>query len=125
MGQFLEKPQVELGRPGQFVTCGPTVYLSDIAGEVVVPKGFETDFASIPSAVPRRLFDPMRHGRWAAVVHDYLCRQAQTHTDRVQADKVFLEILLEDERLQRWRARCMYAAVRLNTFRMWLFGKWR
>lgn len=126
MGQFLEKPKIEIGRPGQFMTCGRTVYLSDLAGEIVVPP-METDFASVPSIVPRRLFDPMRHGRWAAVVHDYLCRHhAKSHADRVLADKVFREALLDEQPpMKKWRVNGMYWAVRANTFRMWLMGKWR
>ncbi len=53
-----------------------------------VPKGFQTDFASIPKPL-RWLFSPVGlHGK-AAVLHDYLCEYA-TDLTRKEVDELFL-----------------------------------
>ncbi len=57
---------------------------------IKVPKGFRTDFASIPRPL-RVILSPIgRHGK-AAVVHDYLCEYGDV--TRKQADEVFLEAM--------------------------------
>ena len=49
------------------------VYYSEILGrDIVVPVGFDTDFASIPKLL-RWLIDVNGKHRKAAVVHDFLC----------------------------------------------------
>lgn len=89
------------------------VYQSPLLKKTItVPKGFPTDFASIPRAF--QLFIPKvaRH-RAAAVVHDYLYnKQSRYKTTRKQADKVFLEAMTESG--VNWFTRhSMYRAVRL------------
>lgn len=76
---------------------------------IVVPAGFETDFASIPRLF-WAIYPPA--GRWgkAAVVHDFLYRSGAR--PRWECDAVFLEGMqvLGVPRLRRF---LMYAAVRL------------
>ncbi len=57
---------------------------------IAAPKGFVTDFASIPWAF-RRLFP--KSGKWnaAAIIHDYLYRC--TTIPRVTCDRIFKEAL--------------------------------
>ena len=124
MGEFIRIPKFSTGRPGHFITDSEGVYDSDRYGRIVVPADFETDFASIPNLVPRWLFDPMRHARWSALFHDFLCRDAETYDERVIADHVFYEAM-SDEGVKRWRQVTMFSAVRLNTYRMKLMGKWK
>jgi hypothetical protein len=81
---------------------------SSIGLRVSVPRGFVTDFASVP-----RLFWPIfpPSGKWnrAAVVHDYLCTTKTC--SRFMADAVFREAMRELG-VPRWRRVLMYYAVR-------------
>ena len=69
------------------------VYESDLVGTVIVPEGFQTDFASVPR-VPLfyALFGDRAHRE--SVVHDYIYREdASPVATRKQADDVFLEAM--------------------------------
>lgn len=124
MGKITKKTSFSIGKPGEFITDSEAVYVSDSYNEVRVPAGFPTDFASIPHWVPRWLFDPMRHARWAALFHDYLCRQANSYKKRVAADHVFLECMT-DQKVKSWRRYTMFSAVRANTYRMRIMRYWK
>ncbi len=82
---------------------------------VVVPKGFVTDFASIP-----RLFwpalPPDGEYAYAAVVHDYLY-WSQTRS-REEADDI-LKIAMEDFKVGTVKAGAIYAAVRVAGKAAW------
>ncbi|CAL9377309.1 DUF1353 domain-containing protein [Streptomyces sp. enrichment culture] len=73
-----------------------------------VPVGFRTDFASVPTVFVWLI---PRYGVYtkAAIVHDYLCREAPV--SRAEADGVFRRALRElgVSLLRRW---IMWAAVR-------------
>jgi hypothetical protein len=86
-------------------------YRSEDAIERVVrvPRGFVTDFASIPRFLWRVLPPTGKYGK-AAVIHDFLYRtQACT---RAEADAVFLEAMT-DLSVGFWRRHAMHVAVRL------------
>ena len=75
-----------------------------------VPAGFETDFASVPTAFGWLL---PRSGRYtkAAVLHDYLCKESKAgRFDRDDADGIFRRTMreLDVPFLRRW---LMWAAV--------------
>lgn len=76
---------------------------------VVVPKGFVTDFASVPRIL-HAVFPPMGKYGAAALVHDYLC--VEKPVTRKEADKVFYNIMNRHD-VKSWKAKIMYAAVRL------------
>ncbi len=100
------------------------VYSSDLLKEqVIVPKGFVTDFASVPR-IPF-IFDLAGDtAHIAAVVHDYLY---QTHVDadsRRVADKVFLEAM-GVSKITKWRALAMYLGVRFGGSSSWKSGPQR
>lgn len=82
---------------------------------VTVPKGFVTDFASIPR-IFWRLFLPSGLHREAAVVHDwlYFCG------DRARAvcDAIFLEAM-EALGVSRWKRNAMFFAVRIGGLHAW------
>ena len=62
-------------------------------GLVVVPKGFRTDYASVPRIFRNIINSYGKHGR-AAVVHDWLySNQCKIDVTREEADKIFLEII--------------------------------
>ncbi|MFV0260486.1 MAG: DUF1353 domain-containing protein [Acidimicrobiales bacterium] len=90
-----------------------------------VPRGFTTDFASVPRLVVWLL---PRYGRWtqAAILHDYLWSLArQGLVSKVDADGLFYRALreLQVPFLRRWM---MWAAVRLASGpRSWMeAGPW-
>ena len=82
---------------------------------IVVPAGFDTDFASIP-----RVFWPILpptglYGK-SAVVHDYTYRHAPY--SRKKCDEIFLEGL-EVLKVSRWKCFLIYWAVRLFGWYAW------
>jgi len=89
---------------------------------VCVPKGFLTDGASVPSFAWRLTYPP-RHPRVieAAVLHDYLYATHAGGVTRLQADQIFYAVLLA-EGATRWKARLMYAGVRIGGARAYRTG---
>jgi hypothetical protein len=78
---------------------------------VLVPAGFQTDFASIPRFFWRILPPAGTYGK-AAVIHDYLYRTSDAPFTRAEADGVFLEAMT-DLGVGAVTRRTMWAAVRL------------
>lgn len=78
---------------------------------VVVPRGFNTDFASVPR-LPLAYLLAGGVGNPAAVVHDYLYREVPHSCTRDQADEIFYQALLVCG-VAKWRAWLMWAAVRI------------
>ena len=93
-------------------------YIYQIENYVIkVPRGFITDYASIPK-IFRPIVLPYGKHSGASVVHDYLySKSCELNIERKKADKIFLEILKE-EGVNPILARLMYIAVRV-------FGKIR
>ena len=82
---------------------------------VIVPAGFETDFASVPR-LPLMYLLAGDTAHEAAVIHDYLYRI--NGISRREADALFYRIMLETGE-PRWRAWMMYSAVRVGGWRTW------
>lgn len=77
-----------------------------------VPKGFVTDYASIPKLL-RIVVLPYGKHSGASVVHDWLYSfQCNLNLTRKEADKIFLEILKE-EKINFFLRIFMYFAVRM------------
>ena len=74
-----------------------------------VPRGFETDFASIPYWVSA-VFNPIGDGAEAAVVHDWLYAVGEKDR-REEADAVFL-YGMEQAHVPALQRKMMYEAVR-------------
>lgn len=70
----------------------PLIYWTEVEriGKIIVPVGFETDYASVPRGL-WNLFPP--NGKYApgAVVHDYLYRR--TLLDRKVCDQILMEAM--------------------------------
>ena len=78
---------------------------------IKVPKGFVTDYASIPKLL-RVIVLPYGKHSGASVVHDWLySSNCNLDISREKADKIFLEILKEEKVSFLLRA-LMYFAVR-------------
>lgn len=85
---------------------------------IVVPVGFETDFASVPWGF-RELFPQL--GPWArpAIIHDWLyANRGLGRYSRADADRIFREAM-EVVGVPAWRRALMYGAVRVGGARGW------
>jgi hypothetical protein len=83
---------------------------------IVIPKGFETDFASVPWFFTRLFPKFHKTTNRPSVLHDYL--YVSRITTRKQADDLFLKAMLSDG-VKKWRAYSMYWAVRLGGSSAW------
>ncbi len=89
-----------------FYWCYPLTH------EVIrVPRGFETDFASIPYAAAG-FIDPMGDNMEGAVIHDYLYAIGEPG-QREKADTILLDAL-EQHHVDPIRRKIMYETVRLG-----------
>lgn len=121
MPRFIATPLLRIAdKKEQFILETVLIYQSDlIPDKVIVPAGFDTDFASIPR-IFRILFIKNGKHRHASIIHDSLCRDKTF--PRVLADKIFLEAMKLCGVPKR-RRYPMYWAVRINTARLKLTGK--
>ncbi len=88
-----------------------------------IPKGFETDFASIPYAASA-IIDPMGDNMEAAVIHDYLYAVGEPG-QREKADTILLDALAAHH-VDPIRRKIMYEAVRAGGAQNYgAPGEWR
>ena len=87
-------------------------YYETSIGIIKVPKGFKTDYASVPKIFRNIINTYGKHGR-GAVVHDWLySSQCLLNITREKADKIFLEIMEEWE-VNKFKRNFMYKMVRI------------
>lgn len=91
-------------------------YVSERFGEIKVPAGFHTDFASVPRLFWRVVPPAGPHGA-AAVVHDYFYVNQEGWT-RKHVDELFLECLTVLG-VAWWKRHAMYLGVRLGGWIGW------
>lgn len=85
-------------------------YITDKNGEkIVVPKGFITDFASVPR-IFWNVIPPIGKYSKAAIVHDYMYDFALK--TKKEADLIFYEAM-EVLGVPKWKRLIMYWAVRV------------
>ena len=85
----------------------------------VIPRGFESDGASVPRFFWRLVCPPVDpHAVRAGVAHDWIYRAQPAGWTRKEADKMFLCFLIEDG-LSPFRARLAYWGVRLGGWAAW------
>ncbi len=112
MGVFATELQVKQVSSGwwkrTWKITAPLKFKSNIAGDIVVPTGFVTDFASVPR-VPIIWWLAGGTANRAAVVHDYLYRKGKY--SRKIADRVFREAM-QASGLNIVHRNLMYMAVR-------------
>lgn len=99
---------------GKSILLEPLEYYSErYKRTIIVPKGFVTDYASIPRLFQLFISKLGRH-RKAAVVHDYLYNSKTQYRGihRAAADYIFLDGM-KAEGVPRWKRYSMFNAVRL------------
>jgi len=118
---FLSALQVEDDDGFPFTLLQPLIYDSAILdARIVVPTGFQTDYASIPRILWNVLSPVGRYDR-AAVIHDLLYQRGTIGARRIErgeADRVLREAmdLLKVPHWQRW---AIYIGVRLGGWVTW------
>jgi hypothetical protein len=86
---------------------------------VDVSVGFVCDGASVPRCLWWIVGHPLSGGPLrAAIVHDHLCCQAQTRSERRFADTCFAWIM-EEMGVPYWRRTAMHMAVRAYAILFW------
>lgn len=99
----------QLGRT-TFKLVSPLVF-----GNIIVPEGFVTNYASIGVFHNILLFPVYAlfagYGNYASTIHDYLYQEA--NLSREQCDDIFYQAL-RAEGVARWRAWLMWAGVRIG-----------
>lgn len=93
--QFKTACRVEVSdKSGMFVLIDDLIYYSERLGKnIAAPKGFETDFASIPWMF-RWLIKVNGKHRKPAVIHDYLCVHGkEMGISQSESDHVFQEAM--------------------------------
>jgi hypothetical protein len=84
--------------------------------KVIVPAGFQCDFASIPQFALSILGDI---GQEAGVVHDFLyCEDSTPEVTRGEADYIFYKICGEMG-ISYWKRAAMWKAVRIGAKAFW------
>ncbi len=81
-------------------------------GIFTIPKGFLTDFGSIPAPF-KPFFNPIGKEVPAYVLHDYLCSQSNKgNIKRITADMVFKMAVRDILNDSPYRITCLYLGVR-------------
>ena len=88
-------------------------------GEIIIPKGFYTDFATVPKIL-WWLIPPHCKAAMPAVVHDYTCQYAIW--PRNKCDAVFMQ-LLKETKMPKWQYYTMFLFVR--AFGWLRYGKFK
>lgn len=80
--------------------------------QIIVPEGFQTDFASTPSLL-YPIFPPIGIYNKAAMIHDYLySKECPEIIERQDADQYFLQAMAV-LKVAKWKRKLMFYAVRL------------
>ena len=106
---FYSELDVRVLSGGDSVLLRPLDYRCHL-GNVIVPAGFVTDFASIPRLL-RVIVTGQDNTRKPAVIHDYL--YVKKLVERSKADKIFY-LALRDSGADWWKSRLIWAAVRVG-----------
>lgn len=82
---------------------------------IIVPKGFSTDFGSVPQLF-QGFISPVGNASKAYVLHDFLCVLAyEGRLSRANADRIFKEALKQVQ-VKPLMVDILYKAVRLYAF---------
>lgn len=106
---FLNNLVIESNRGTDFYTLEQPLSYEHLDVVYTAPKGFKTDFASIPNPLRGLIDEDESDIRDAAVIHDWLYSKGEI--PRIEADKV-LRAAMIDLGASWFKANVVYAAVR-------------
>lgn len=116
MAEFVTSLIIQDNDGFPFTLMRDLVYKSDVLdAALVIPAGFNTDYASIPAIVQLLLPKVGRYDR-AAVLHDYL--YTMQFCDRGTADRVLKEAM-KVLHVPGWRIALIYSGVRSGGWVAW------
>jgi hypothetical protein len=123
-GPFPSVLRLERTGPGLAVLRAPFAFISPTLGPIVVPEGFDTDYASVPR-IFWSLYPPDGSYTEAAVIHDAVYFYQSLWLDqggpgitRSVADTIFLEAMTALG-VPLLRRRLLYTAVRAGGWLPW------
>jgi len=114
------RPLLAFGDNQNWILLEPLVYvIGDTSERIVVPAGFVTDLASVPSEFwgPPLTLTPTGQYSRAAIIHDYLYWSQKCTRD--QADRLMV-IAMKESNVGRFDAVAIYEGVHLGGERAWL-----
>ena len=112
---YLTDLDVRILPEGRYVLLKDFIWVHPCGGSLRVPRGFITDFASVPRGL-RWLVNGHEHTRKPAVLHDFLYRKGiGTKKD---ADLVF-RAAMRDTDTPAWKRILCYLAVALGGRSSW------
>ena len=122
MSNFTKFSSILLTKSNLFELWEDLVYEHGYKGSglyIVAPKGFKTDFASLPRIF--KLFLDSHDPRWvkSAILHDYLWSQAKTLYEYQTANDVFYEAMLV-EWTPKYLAIIAYLSVSISKYVYWV-----
>lgn len=107
-------------REGVWILIDALVYETYKGELIIVPRGFDTDFASVPRAL-WSIYPPFGSYQQAAVIHDFLYyeqRLGEEPLTRAQADAIFLSAM-ESTNVGWLTRKIIYSAVRVGGWVYW------
>ncbi|MEP3857279.1 MAG: DUF1353 domain-containing protein [Porticoccus sp.] len=120
MSSFLKIPPVTwVGGKYPWRLDGDLVFKSDKIGLIIVPRGYLTDFASVPR-LPIIRWAAGGRASMPAIVHDYLYDCCTKHITRAEADASFLDAMTAiDDPSWAVTRRIMWLGVRAGGWAAW------
>src|SRR5690349_4401848 len=113
------RPLLGFGDNQNWILLAPLVYIiGDTSERIVVPAGFVTDLASVPSEFwgPPLSLTPTGQYSRAAIIHDYLYWSQKCTRD--QADRLMV-IAMKESNVGRFDAVAIYEGVHWGGERAW------
>lgn len=112
---FKTKLRIEaVDREDFYILTSRLSYITNLGDKINVPKGFKTNFASVPSLVKFYIDDDDWQIRAPSVVHDYLYSRESDDLgfSRKQADEILLEAMV-GLGMRKTKALLIYYILRL------------
>jgi hypothetical protein len=112
---FKNKLKIEAVQGEDFyILTSRFTYITNLGDKIIVPKGFKTNFASVPRFAKFYIDDSHWTIRPGSVIHDYLysASSAKLGFTRKQADEVLLESML-GLGMRKTQALVIYLTLRL------------
>jgi len=109
--------KIHTDKPQEREIFTPFKYITESGDEIIVHKGFFTNFASTPRIL-WFILPPLDHYGKAAVIHDYLYRTPTSPYTKKEADNILKEACAV-LKVKKWKIWILYQSVNLFGFHAW------